>query len=137
MTGFPFWTEEKLRIQDTDLNGHVNNASIAALCEAGRGEIISAVAGEPRSRPLATALRRVTIDYLAEIHYPGLVRIGSAITRVGNSSITIRQELFLGDLRFAAAESVIVFMDRTTRRPAPMLDAWRAATGALAPFTPD
>jgi acyl-CoA thioester hydrolase len=30
-TQFPFWTEEKLRIQDTDLNGHVNNASIAAL----------------------------------------------------------------------------------------------------------
>jgi acyl-CoA thioester hydrolase len=92
------------------------------------------VAGEPRSRPLATALRRVTIDYLAEIHYPGRVRIGSAISRVGNSSITILQELFLGELRFATAESVIVFMDRTTRRPAPMLDAWRAVAERLAPL---
>lgn len=130
---FPFWTDEKLRIQDTDLNGHVNNASIAALCEAGRGEIISAVTGEPRSRPLAAALRRVVIDYLAEIHYPGLVRIGSAISRIGNTSITIRQELFLDELRFATAESVIVFMDRATRRPAPLLDTWREAAERLAP----
>lgn len=129
---FPFWTEEKLRIQDTDLNGHVNNASIAALCEAGRGEIISAVAGIPRERPLASALRRVTIDYLAEVHYPGVVRIGCRIAKVGNSSITIAQSLFEGGRCFATAESVIVFTDRTTRRPAPMPEEWRAGFARLA-----
>ncbi|MDB5414481.1 MAG: putative thioesterase [Rubritepida sp.] len=128
---FPFWTEEKLRIQDTDLNGHVNNASIAALCEAGRGEIISAVAGDVPVRVLAAALRRVTIDYLAEVHYPGKIRIGSAIAKVGTTSITIAQSLFLGELCFAKAESVIVFMDRVTRRPAPMPEAWREAYGRL------
>lgn len=128
---FPFWTEEKLRIQDTDLNGHVNNASIAALCEAGRAEIISAVAGIPRARPLGSALRRVTIEYLAELHYPGVVRIGSAIAKVGNSSITIAQSLFEEGRCFATAESVIVFMDRATRRPAPMPEDWRAGFARL------
>lgn len=129
---FPFWTEEKLRIQDTDLNGHVNNASIAALCEAGRGEIISAVAGIPRGRPLGSALRRVTIEYLAEVHYPGVVRIGSAIAKVGNSSITIAQSLFEGGRLFATAESVIVFTDPVTRRPAPMPEDWRTGFSKLA-----
>jgi acyl-CoA thioester hydrolase len=129
---FPFWTEEKLRIQDTDLNGHVNNASIAALCEAGRGEIISAVAGIPRERALGSALRRVTIEYLAEVHYPGRVRIGSRIAKVGNSSITIAQSLFEQDRCFAKAESVIVFTDRETRRSAPMPEAWREGFAKLA-----
>lgn len=128
---FPFWTEEKLRIQDTDLNGHVNNAAIAALCEAGRGEILTAVAGAPAARPLASALRKVTIEYLAEIHYPGLVRIGGRIARVGNSSVTIAQSLWCGEVLFATAESVIVFIDRTTRRPAPLPEAWRAGWAAL------
>lgn len=131
---FPFWTEEKLRIQDTDLNGHVNNASIAALCEAGRGEIISAVAGVPRERSLGSALRRVTIEYLAEVHYPGTVRIGSAISKVGNTSIIIAQSLFEGGQRFATAESVIVFIDRETRRPAPLPAAWREGFARLAPI---
>jgi acyl-CoA thioester hydrolase len=129
---FPFWTEEKLRIQDTDLNGHVNNASIAALCEAGRGEIISAVAGTPRERALGSALRRVTIDYLAEVHYPGVVRIGSRIAKVGNSSITIAQSLFEDGRCFATAESVIVFTDRTTRRSTPMPEEWREGFAKLA-----
>ena len=129
---FPFWTQEKLRIQDTDLNGHVNNASIAALCEAGRGEIISAVAGIPRERALGSALRRVTIEYLAEVHYPGVVRIGSMIAKVGNTSIIIAQSLFENDRCFATAESVIVFTDRTTRRPAPMPEEWRAGFAKLA-----
>ena len=132
-TDFPFWTEEKLRIQDTDLNGHVNNASIAALCEAGRGEIIAAVAGPPRGRALGSALRRVTIDYLAEAHYPGRVRIGSAIAKVGNTSITIAQSLFLGETRFAVAESVIVFIDPATRRPAPLPEDWRVGYAKLGP----
>lgn len=130
---FPFWTEEKLRIQDTDLNGHVNNAAIAALCEAGRGEILTAVAGAPQARPLASALRKVTIEYLAEIHYPGLVRIGGRIARVGNTSVTIAQSLWCGEARFATAESVIVFIDRTTRRPAPLPEAWRAGWQAFMP----
>lgn len=113
------------------MNGHVNNASIAALCEAGRAEIISAVAGVPRGRPLGSALRRVAIEYLAEVHYPGVVRIGSAIAKVGNSSIVIAQGLFEGGRLFATAESVIVFMDVETRRPAPMPEAWRVGFGAL------
>jgi acyl-CoA thioester hydrolase len=128
---FPFWTEEKLRIQDTDLNGHVNNAAIAALCEAGRGDILTAVAGPPAARPLASALRKVTIEYLAEIHYPGLVRIGGRIARVGNTSVTIAQALSCGEVLFATAESVIVFIDRTTRRPAPLPEDWRTGWAAL------
>jgi acyl-CoA thioester hydrolase len=128
---YPFWTEEKLRIQDTDLNGHVNNAAIAAFCEAGRSEIIMAIAGPPRGRALGAALRRVAIEYLAELHYPGSVRIGSAIAKVGNTSITIAQGLFAGARRFATAESVIVFLDPETRRPAPLPEEWRAGFGRL------
>jgi len=127
----PFWTEEKLRILDTDLNGHVNNAAIAALCEAGRADILTAVAGPPSARPLASALRKVTIEYRAEIHYPGVVRIGGRIARVGHTSVTIAQALWCGEALFATAESVIVFIDRTTRRPAPLPEDWRAGWAAL------
>lgn len=70
----------------------MNNASIAAFCEAGRDEIISAIAG---------------------VHDPGVVRIGSAIAKVGNSSL------------------VIVFTDLETRRPAPMQEAWRQGFARL------
>ncbi len=128
---FPFWTEEKLRIQDTDFNGHVNNASIAALCEAGRGDIIFAVCGLPHGRGYSAALRKVTLEYLAEVHYPGQVRIGTAVARLGNTSVTVTQALFKDGACFATAESVLVFVDRATRRPAPLPDDWRAGFARL------
>jgi len=117
---FPFWTDEKFRIADTDLNGHINNNAIGQLYEAGRGEIISSVLGPPARREIGAALARVTIDYLAEAHYPGMARIGSRISRLGTSSITISQAIFVEGRCLGMAESVIVFLDKATRKSSPM-----------------
>ena len=113
---FPFWTEEKLRLADTDMNGHINNGAIGAFCEAGRAEIMHAVAGPPEDRAVGMAVARVEIDYLSEIHYPGRVRIGTCVARIGRSSITVEQALFQGDMCFATSRGVMVILDRATRR---------------------
>jgi acyl-CoA thioester hydrolase len=131
---FPFWSEEKLRIADTDQNGHINNGAIGAFCEAGRAELMQAVAGPPETRPVRMAVARVEIDYLREIHYPGRVRIGTAVARIGASSITVEQALFLDDACFATSRGVMVMLDRATRRPVPMPEALRAGFAALAPL---
>ncbi len=131
---FPFWTEEKLRLADTDMNGHINNGAIGAFCEAGRAEIMQAVAGPPEGRAVGMAVARVEIDYLREIHYPGRVRIGTCVARIGRSSITVEQALFQGDTCFATSRGVMVMLDRETRRPAEMPDTLRAGFAALAPL---
>ncbi|RVT92156.1 acyl-CoA thioesterase [Rhodovarius crocodyli] len=122
---FHFWTDEKFRIADTDLNGHINNNAVGQFYEAGRGEIISSVLGPPAKRSIGAALARVQIDYLAEAHYPGMARIGSRIARLGTSSITIAQAIFVEGRCIGMAESVIVFLDKATRKPTPMPDAVR------------
>jgi acyl-CoA thioester hydrolase len=130
---FPFWTEEKLRLADTDMNGHINNGAIGAFCEAGRAEIMQAVAGPPEGRAVGMAVARVEIDYLREIHYPGRVRIGTCVARVGRSSITVEQALFQGETCFATSRGVMVMLDRETRRPAEMPPTLRTGFEALAP----
>ena len=131
---FPFWTEEKLRLADTDMNGHINNGAIGAFCEAGRAEIMQAVAGAPEDRAVGMAVARVEIDYLHEIHYPGRVRIGTCVTRLGRSSITVEQALFQGETCFATSRGVMVMLDHATRRPAELPAALRAGFAALAPI---
>ncbi len=128
---FLFWTDEKLRVADTDLNGHINNGAIGAYCEAGRAELMQEIAGPPADRGLAMAVARVEIDYLRELHYPGRVRVGSAVLRVGNSSITLRQGVFLGDACVAASQSVMVILDAASRRPAAIPPALREALARL------
>ena len=130
---FPFWTEEKLRVADTDLNGHINNGAFGAFCEAGRAELWEAVAGPLAGRPVTMALARVEIDYLRELHYPGRVQVGSAVARIGTSSFTVRQGLFRDGTCFATGQSVMVVLDPATRRPAAIPAALR---DGLARFSP-
>lgn len=129
---FPFWTEEKLRIADTDMNGHVNNGATGAFCEAGRAELMMEGGGDPRARGFAMAVARVAIDYRREIHYPGRVRVGSRVSRLGTSSVTVAQGLFKDGELFATAESVMVILDPATRRPMAMPEAVRARFVAFA-----
>ncbi|MDB5374273.1 MAG: thioesterase [Belnapia sp.] len=131
---FPFWTEEKLRIADTDMNGHINNGAIGAYCEAGRAEVLHEIAGPPPDRSVAMVVARVEIDYLRELHYPGRVRIGTAVSRIGTSSFGLEQALYSGEACFAAARSVMVVMDHQTRRPIPIPAALRDVLTRLEPI---
>jgi acyl-CoA thioester hydrolase len=130
---FPFWTEEKVRISDTDHQGHVNNVSIGAYVEAGRGEMLHAAGiGESGSGRFGMALARVAIDYRREIRWPGPVRIGSRVTRLGSSSVTVAHGLFKDGELFATAESVMVILDPATRRPMAMPEELRARFAGFA-----
>jgi acyl-CoA thioester hydrolase len=131
---FRFWSEERVRVSDTDLNGHVNNGAIGAYCETGRADLMNAVAGAPHERSFAMALARVAIDYRREVHYPNTVRIGGALLSMGNSSFTLEQALFVNDECVAMAENVFVIIDRASRKPIPIPPEAREKFLALAPM---
>lgn len=108
---------DKLRYGDTDRQGHVNNAVFASFFETGRVELfidLGVYAGQPT---LSFVIARIVIDYRQEILWPGGVACGTAITQIGNSSITITQTLFQNDALMATAESVVVQIDNLTHRP--------------------
>ncbi len=131
---YRFWSEERVRIADTDLNGHVNNGAIGAYCETGRADLMTAAAGAPQERGFAMALARVAINYRREVHYPSTVRIGSAVLSMGRSSFTLEQALYVGEDCVATAENVFVILDRASRKPIPIPDAARERFLELAPM---
>ncbi len=125
------WAQDKLRYADTDRQGHINNAVFATFLESGRVSFLY----DPEA-PLAPpgcefVIARLAIDFLAELHWPGVVDIGSAVLAIGRSSITIGQGVFSGDGCVATAETVIVLTDATTRRSTPLPEALRARLAAL------
>jgi len=112
---FPFRTFDKLRYADTDRQGHVNNAAFSTFLETGRVEFLY----HP-DRPLAAdgasfVIARLTLEFAAEIRWPGQVDIGTAVTRVGNSSLGLYQGLFQNGRCVALADTVIVQMDEQSR----------------------
>lgn len=122
---FPLTTTDKLRYSDTDRQGHINNAVFATFFETGRVEIISQIDRHSEVSDREFVLARITIDYLQEVHWPGTVTIGSRISRVGTSSLTVEQVIFVDETVCARAESVMVQIRTSTRRSEPFDDATR------------
>lgn len=109
-----------LRYGDTDRQGHINNAVFCTLLESGRVDFLfeggQAICGPGKNWVIA----RLTLDYLAELNFPGTVDVGSKVVSVKNSSFVCGQALFIGDKCCSTAESVIVLTDEVTRRSTPL-----------------
>ncbi len=113
---YKIWTHDKLRYNDTDRQGHVNNAVFATFCETGRVAFLY-----DKSLALAApgcnfVVARLAIDFRAELYFPGTVDIGSRIIRIGRSSFVVGQAVFKDNVCVATAESVGVQMNDETRR---------------------
>jgi acyl-CoA thioester hydrolase len=124
---YGFRQRELIRFSDTDMLGHVNNVAFLAYFESGRTQFLRDHLVAFAGGPLAMVAARVEIDFLAELHWPGEIEIGTRVERVGNTSIVLDQAVRREDRTVARAKTVLVVIDRTSRRPAPVPDAVRAA----------
>jgi len=131
LESFPARAYDKLRYGDTDRQGHVNNAVFGTFFETGRVELILDAEHSLLAPGQSFVLARIEIDLVAEILWPGTVEIGSAVSRVGRSSIHIAQALFQNGRLCARATSVVVLVDGTTRRSTPFGEAAIARLKAL------
>ena len=120
------WTKESVRYNDTDRQGHVNNAVFVTFLEAGRVFLLY----NPKERALTPegtsfVLANLVLNFRAEIFWPSEVRIGTTVSRIGNSSVTFSQALFVGDNCAATAQTVLVLMDDATRKSRSLPDQTR------------
>ena len=125
-TTYGFFFRENLRFSDTDMVGHINNVAFAALLESGRS-MFTHRPGYPRlPQGLQFVMARVEIDYRMEVHWPGQVDVGTRPLSLGRSSYRLGQGIFRGEDCVTLGHTVLVCIDRATRRSAPLPDAHRA-----------
>jgi acyl-CoA thioester hydrolase len=124
-------THEKqveIRWSDVDAYMHVNNAVYATYLEECRDEWVErALGGAGDSWDLVLA--RVAIDFRRELRLEDEeVVVSCELERIGNSSLTLREQIRTRDGDLAAeAEAVLVARDRELRRSRPLTQAEREA----------
>ncbi len=129
MSGEVFSTTHRLRFNDTDRLGHVNNAVFAVMLEQGRSELAVAAGLPMESDSQALVIVRLELDFLREMAWPGDVLIETEVSRLGGKSCQFRQRLVSGGELCARAVTVLVVMDRMTRKAVPLTPVWRDALG--------
>ena len=128
------FTRLTTRWSDNDAYGHVNNtiyyqwfdsAVNALLIGAGLLDIHH---GDPIGLVVETAC-----TYFAPLSFPGDVDVGIAIDRLGDTSVTYRLGIFASGADEPAAQGHFthVYVDRASRRPVSLPDAWRAKLNPL------
>lgn len=117
---YPFKTYDKIRYRDTDRQDHVNNAVFSTFLETGRVEFLYNPE-KPLTNPgCSFVIANINLDLLSQIKWPGKVDIGTAVTKIGNSSIHLFQALFQDGKIAAAAKTVIVQIDEESENPKPL-----------------
>lgn len=127
---FPVVITEKIRLSDTDRQGHVNNVNFAFFLEAGRSDVLHE-RHDLRDAGCQYMIATATIDFLSELHWPGEVQIATGFARVGSSSLTFQQALFQEGRCVARSTSTVVQFNIAEQKAQPLSPALRQLAEAL------
>ncbi len=117
------------RWSDNDLYGHMNNVVHYSLFDtAVNGWLIEEGVLDPLRGERVGLVVETGCRYFAELAFPDAVDAGLRVARLGTSSVRYEIGLFRNGDESAAAEGhfVHVYVDRLSRRPAPLRDDLRA-----------
>lgn len=116
-------TDIQMRFADTDALGHVNNVSFAVYAETARLEFLRVLGEAVRSLIIA----HLAIDFRRQVELGDEVHVDSWVERVGNTSLTLRQQILANGETAADIRSVVVSFDYAAQRPTPWTDELREA----------
>lgn len=119
---YPHRVEMSARFADMDPQWHLNNARIAEFYQEGRvsfNQSLRKEFGIEREAGTRTLVARQSIDYLAEVKWPGIITIAVGIARVGGASFTMALGLFQGDKCAGISDAILVHANQQgpTRLP--------------------
>jgi acyl-CoA thioester hydrolase len=120
---YPFFTRITTRWMDNDLYGHINNAIYYSFFDSAvNGYLIERGALDIHSGNVIGLVVETHCNFFAPLQYPQTVEAGIRVGRVGSSSVRYEIGLFADGAASSAASGhfVHVYVDRASRRPAPV-----------------
>lgn len=124
---YPVIDEIAARYADMDANAHLNNLALESLHENARATMNRTLFPEAY-RTGGRRLRLVTsqnaVHFLAEAHWPALIRTGAGIGRIGRTSFIASTGLFIDGACIGVCDTVLVLVGESG--PVPIPDDFRA-----------
>jgi acyl-CoA thioester hydrolase len=122
------------RWMDNDVYGHVNNVVYYSWFDtAVNGYLVQAGALDIERSEVIGLVVQTHCDYFSSLAFPQQVHAGLRVAHIGSSSVRYEVGLFAAaePLSAAAGHFVHVYVDRNTRRPAPLPQPLLQALQAL------
>jgi acyl-CoA thioester hydrolase len=121
--GYPYVLEIPTRWADNDVYGHVNNAIYYGYFDtAVNRHLTDHGLLSPSESPVIGIVVETGCRFHRSLAFPDVIEAALRVSKIGNSSVTYELALFRkGDREPAASGHFVhVYVDRATRRPAPI-----------------
>lgn len=131
---YPYVVPVTTRWMDNDVYGHVNNVTYYSYFDTVANQFLIHRGGLDIERSDVIGLVvESRCHYRAPVAYPQALRAGLRVDKLGNRSVVYGLAVFRDDVPEAVAHGVTVhvFVDRATRRPAPIPPRLREALATL------
>jgi len=127
-----------VRWGDMDALGHVNNVQYFRYGESARIAYFDPLGqDDPKFwKEYGIILASMSCDFLAQVHYPAELEIGSRVTRLGRSSLHMSSAIFQGENLVAVLRGVLAWFDYSAQKTLPIPEpvrAWIRGREAVAP----
>ncbi len=124
---FPVLVDWPVQWGDQDLFGHVNNTVYFRWFETARVEYLNRLGlvrmhGQMDTGPI---LAHASCNFRRQVQFPDTVRMGTRVTRIGKTSMTLEHALWSTTQNLAHAadgHSTVVLYDYRDQRPIRVLD---------------
>ena len=129
-TDYKHFLPLQTRWADNDIYGHVNNIAYYGFFDTIVNEyLIAAGALDIHEGAVIGLVVETGCRYFAPLEFPQALEGGLRVAHMGNSSVRYELAIFKKGEDAPAAEGhfVHVYVDRETRRPTPLQDAFRRA----------
>lgn len=117
-------TEIKVRFSETDLMGHVNNASYFVYLEEARIEFLRDMLSEQKKSFVVVSVK---CDFIRQAYFDQRLIIHTRVVDIGNTSFTLVHEMKdkeSGQL-IAKGQSVVVHFNREKQKSEPLTEDMR------------
>lgn len=122
------------RWSDNDAYGHVNNVVYYQWFDtAVNAYLIEQGALDVETSPVIGLVVETHCNYFASLAFPEPVELGLRVARLGESSVRYEIGVFAAGVETAAAQGhfIHVYVDRASRRPAPLPERLKQALAPL------
>lgn len=133
---YAHFLEIPTRWADNDVYGHVNNTVYYSYFDTVVNRyLMDAGVLDPAAGAVIGLVVETHCSYFSELSFPDLVVAGLRVAHIGRSSVRYEIGLFRDQAPLSSAQGyfVHVYVDRLSRRPAPLPEPLRLALAALAP----
>ncbi|MGH7194988.1 MAG: acyl-CoA thioesterase [Candidatus Saccharimonadales bacterium] len=135
LSEFQVVTELPVQWGDQDAFQHVNNTVYLRWCESGRIDYLmrTGLDGPTEQNPIGPILAAIHCNFRRPVTYPDQVRIGTRVTRLGRSSVTMEHVIVSQSQQAVAADasSTLVVFDYRGQASQPIPQEFREAIARI------